>query len=467
MMSDESIKELCSKLVPINYLNISADAKKQRDKKIKELLEKRKLLQKGLDENSIEMFIREISLMDSNNYTNKCGVGEREGRIVCDLVRRRHFNFAHGIGRSGDISEIQPKATGSSLLNQLTNALCLDLIKMMGVRSAEKCIIFPMATGMTLTLALLTLKSKRFDANLVLWSRIDQKSCFKCILTANLVPIIIDTIKNDNDELHTNVEEFEKQIEIFGAGQILCIISTTSCFAPRGCDDIEALSKLSKKYDIPHLVNNAYGLQSTYFTHQIEQAQREGNIDFVVQSTDKNLLVPVGGCILFGFNQELINDVAKMYAGRGSSSSTLDVLMTLLHLGRDGYMKLVHERKEMFQYLKENLEKLAYQHDEKVIVNKRNPISMAMTLKSFNKNKVTMIGSMLFTRGISGARVVSTLENKTIDGYTFNQWGSHISNENNVPYITVAASIGITKNEIDDFIEKFDKVLLKVKNNES
>jgi O-phospho-L-seryl-tRNASec:L-selenocysteinyl-tRNA synthase len=402
--------------------------------------------------------------MDSNNFINKAGVGEREARIACDLVRKRHYNLAHGVGRSGDIIENQPKATGSSIMNQLTNELCLDLVRMMGVRSAEKCVLFPMATGMTMMLALLTLKAKRFDSNLVLWSRIDQKSCFKCIVAANLVPIIIDTIGQE-DELHTNVGEFENQINILGAENIVAIISTTSCFAPRGCDDIEALSKLSKKHGIPHLVNNAYGLQSTYLTHQIEQAQREGNIDYVVQSTDKNLMVPVGGSILFGFNTELVNDVAKMYAGRASSSQTLDVLMTLLHLGRDGYMKMVHERKEVFAYLQERLGILATKHNEKTIVNKRNPISMAMTLASFDRSKVTAIGSMLFTRGVSGARVVSTEENKTIDGHTFSGWGSHTVS-NGAPYITAAASIGVTKGEIDEFIEKLDKVLLKVRSNE-
>lgn len=39
-------------------------------------------------------------------------VGEREGRVVCPLVARRHYLLAHGIGRSGDIAAEQPKAAG-------------------------------------------------------------------------------------------------------------------------------------------------------------------------------------------------------------------------------------------------------------------------------------------------------------------------------------------------------------------
>lgn len=381
-------------------------------------------------------------------------------------MRRRHYSYGHGIGRSGDIEESQPKAAGSSLLNQLCNGLILDLIKMMGVRSVKKCILLPMATGMSLMLSLLTIKSTRMEAKYVLWSRIDQKSCFKCILSANLIPIVIDCQRND-DELDTNVAEFENQIHKLGSSNIVCIISTTSCFAPRGCDDIEALAVLSKKHNIPHVVNNAYGLQSTFLTHQIEQAHRTGNIDLFIQSTDKNLLVPVGGAIVAGFNKKLVEAVAKRYAGRGSSSQSLDVFMTLLSLGKNGFMQLVQDRKEMFIYLRQKLRNLSTRHNEKILITKRNPISIALTLEHFDKAKVSMIGSMLFTRGVSGCRVISTTESKAIEGHKFQGWGSHITSSNNVPYITASAAMGITKNDVDTFIDKLDKVLLKVRNNES
>lgn len=386
--------------------------------------------------------------------------------VILDLVRRRHYNLGHGIGRSGDIEECQPKAAGSSLINQLTNSLLLDLIRTMGIRSVKKCILLPMATGMSLMLCLLTLKSLRMDAKYVLWSRIDQKSCFKCIVTANLLPVVIDTIRNE-DELETNLDEFDNQINKLGAQNIVCIVSTTSCFAPRGCDNIEALAVLCKKHGIPHVINNAYGLQSTFLTHQIEQASRVGVVDLIVQSTDKNLLVPVGGAIVAGSNKKLVDSVAKRYAGRGSSSQTLDVFMTLLNLGKEGYSRLVQERKDMFVYLRQKLRNLSTRHNEKILITKRNPISIAMSLENFDKNKVSMIGSMLFTRGVSGCRIISTTEVKTIDGYKFQGWGSHISHSNNIPYITAAAGLGVTKMEVDSFIDKLDIVLLKVRNNES
>lgn len=37
--------------------------------------------------------------------------------------------MGHGIGRSGDLCENQPKAAGSSVVNKVTNAMVLDLIR--------------------------------------------------------------------------------------------------------------------------------------------------------------------------------------------------------------------------------------------------------------------------------------------------------------------------------------------------
>jgi len=48
-------------------------------------------------------------MMDSNNFLDNVGVGEREARIASRLVRRRHYGLAHGVGRSGDIAAVQPK----------------------------------------------------------------------------------------------------------------------------------------------------------------------------------------------------------------------------------------------------------------------------------------------------------------------------------------------------------------------
>src|SRR5579864_1716714 len=53
--------------------------------------------EKGWSEMEIEKFLLQISSMDSNNFPHNIGVGEREGRVICPLVFRRHFGFSHGI----------------------------------------------------------------------------------------------------------------------------------------------------------------------------------------------------------------------------------------------------------------------------------------------------------------------------------------------------------------------------------
>lgn len=55
-----------------------------------------------------------------------------------------------------------------------------------GVRSVANCFVVPMATGMSLTLCFLTLRHRRPKARYIIWPRIDQKSCFKAMITAGL-----------------------------------------------------------------------------------------------------------------------------------------------------------------------------------------------------------------------------------------------------------------------------------------
>jgi O-phospho-L-seryl-tRNASec:L-selenocysteinyl-tRNA synthase len=92
-------------------------------------------------------------------------------------------------------------------------------------------------------------------------------------------------------------------------------------------------------------VNNAYGLQDHAVCQSITQAAKKGRIDAVIQSTDKNFMVPVGGAIIAGPDEKFMNAIAKNYPGRASGSPVLDLFITLLSLGRNGYEKLLQERK--------------------------------------------------------------------------------------------------------------------------
>lgn len=258
----------------------------------------------------------------------------------------------------------------------------------------------------------------------------------------------------------TDVDAFRAHIQSIGAEQIVCIFSCTSCFAPRATDKVVELAALAATFDIPHLINNAYGLQSSHSVHQIEMACRSGRVDMYVQSTDKNFLVPVGGAIVASPNPTVISELAQMYPGRGSSSQTLDLLVTLLAMGRQGYLQLREERKGNFEYLKERLKELCGARPKvRVIESKDNRISIALALDIADDEVVTSIGAKLFKRHVMGVRAVPKRTIMDLEGTHFETWGSHTDDESMPAYLTVAAAIGMKRGEVDLFIDKLEAVL--------
>ncbi len=56
--------------------------------------------------------------------------------------------------------------------------------------------VLPVATGMALTLVLLSAKAAApRGAQYVVWSRIDQKTCLKSIMAANLTPVVVELLR--------------------------------------------------------------------------------------------------------------------------------------------------------------------------------------------------------------------------------------------------------------------------------
>ena len=100
------------------------------------------------------------------------------------------------------------------------------------------------------------------------------------------------------------MEGVAARIREVGASQVLCVLSTTSCFAPRGVDKLLELGRLCAELGVPHVANNAYGVQCAQCMKAITSASRHGRLDAFIQSTDKNFLVPVGGAILASCSAE-------------------------------------------------------------------------------------------------------------------------------------------------------------------
>ena len=128
-----------------------------------------------------------------------------------------------------------------------------------------------------------------------------------------------------NDELRTDKLRIEREILAQlpgGPEEVLAVITTTSCFAPRAADDVPAVAEICGKLGVPHIVNNAYGVQSSKCMHIIEEAGKADKgrrLDAFVQSTDKNLLVPVGGSIISGYDSEFVRNVSRNYPGKSST----------------------------------------------------------------------------------------------------------------------------------------------------
>lgn len=75
---------------------------------------------------------------------------------------------------------------------------------------------------------------------------------------------MIDNIQ-EGDVIKVDFEEMKRQIDkIENKKEILALLSVTSCFAPRESTSMEGFALLAKQRDIPHVANNAYGLQCSF-----------------------------------------------------------------------------------------------------------------------------------------------------------------------------------------------------------
>nr|CAD7580244.1 unnamed protein product [Timema californicum] len=92
-------------------------------------------------------------------------------------------------------------------------------------------------------------------------------------VVTGLQPVIIETVMS-GDELRTDLTAVEQQIVTLGSENVVCVLTTTSCFAPRASDSVEQVAVICARYNVPHIINNAYGLQSSRCMHIIQEAAR-------------------------------------------------------------------------------------------------------------------------------------------------------------------------------------------------
>lgn len=87
-VNNDANQRLCESLVSTSYVRQADEASKRQTKLFSQLVSNRKLPTDGWNEQVIESFLLELSQLDSNNFLDNCGVGEREGRVYSKLVQR-------------------------------------------------------------------------------------------------------------------------------------------------------------------------------------------------------------------------------------------------------------------------------------------------------------------------------------------------------------------------------------------
>ncbi|KAL8455730.1 hypothetical protein Emag_000455 [Eimeria magna] len=436
-MENESFDHVTD-ILGCTYTGIAREARKSRTCLVNSLLAQRQLPVEGWSSLEVKQFLFELSATDANSQIGQASVGEREGRVFSEV----------------------PKAVGSSLLYRLTSYLALHAVKICGIQAAARCLPVPLATGMSLSLCLSALRRLRPHADVVVISRIDQKSCIKAVSHAGLKLKVVDQLVGNDGALVTDLDAIQKAIAE-ATPRVLCVMSTTSSFAPRQPDLIPQIAEMCKRMDVFHLVNNAYGLQCSKCCALVEQACRVGQVDLVVSSCDKNFLTPVGGSLIYGPDPLLVANVSASYPGRASMSPILDLFITLLQMGQTGLQHLLRERKRLFLWFKEELVATCDPRGLRVLPSPHNKISIALDLSAFSKGgredtakAISFLGSQLFLRRCSGLRVVVPSTAVTeIAGYPFRSFGSHC--EYPVPYCSVACAIGADEKELRLFLERF------------
>eukprot|EP00584_Thalassiosira_punctigera_P002978 CAMPEP_0172535666 /NCGR_PEP_ID=MMETSP1067-20121228/7569_1 /TAXON_ID=265564 ORGANISM="Thalassiosira punctigera, Strain Tpunct2005C2" /NCGR_SAMPLE_ID=MMETSP1067 /ASSEMBLY_ACC=CAM_ASM_000444 /LENGTH=547 /DNA_ID=CAMNT_0013320607 /DNA_START=37 /DNA_END=1677 /DNA_ORIENTATION=- len=528
-MYADNIPALFSSLqIPDNHTSVGLSNLLSSNSQAKALFHHKRLPDHGWTDLQIQRLLFELSVLDTNcEETVKCqatagsggggfphrwtGAGEREGRIYSPLVSQRHFGLGHGIGRSGDVMEAQPKAVGSSALLRLTLRLTLDAVRRgAGLNGnvgkggktsgpASHGTLLPVCTGMSMALVLSGLRdrARKMDAtipengddgssikperNIVLWSRIDQKSCYKAVLSAGLKCIVLPTkVCPETDEVSTDLESLKEALDRYG-NSILAVLTTTSCFCPRVPDEVDKVAKMIRAWNlgrdgagVSHVINHAYGLQCQATNKLLNRACTIGRVDAIICSTDKNFLVPVGGALIMSPNSKVIESISKNYPGRASASPMIDLFITLLSMGLGGYKGILEERKRLTGLFRRRLEEVANVFGERILICPRNTISFGITLDNLvasldeandeseerqrkgRNREITQFGSMLFTRCISGTRVVPPDETKAISGHTFRGFGSSHEGYPRA-YMTAACAVGMGEDELNEFFVRLEK----------
>ncbi|HIP91395.1 MAG TPA: O-phosphoseryl-tRNA(Sec) selenium transferase [Methanothermococcus okinawensis] len=410
-------------------------------KYIEDILDHRRIPEKGIDEDKIRLLLKFLSLMDTDKDPKAIRVGEREGRWVSRIQEELVSGFCHGIGRSGSLIDPQPKAPGASAMYSLTNSILTSFLRNLGLKVYG--VGLPVATGLSLSLCLNALR-RMYNSNVAIYPYAAHKSPIKGIYLAGFKMRLVET-KLYGDSVQVDVGDIEDAIlQEIDIGNNPCVVSTLTFFPPRESDHIEEIAKICEEYNIPHVINGAYALQSRYYIERLRRAFKY-RVDAVVSSSDKNLLTPIGGGIVYSKNRDFLREISLSYPGRACATPVVNILVSLLTLGMRGYLKLMEEQRGCRDLLEKLLNDLAEKTGGKVL-NITNPISLSITVHS---DPVEIAGKLYNLRvtGPRGVRSTDKFATCYLHGYPYN-------------YIVISASLGVKEEDIIAVVEKLENILL-------
>jgi O-phospho-L-seryl-tRNASec:L-selenocysteinyl-tRNA synthase len=418
---------------------------------LKVLFEQKAVPQKPWSDAQIEFLLQGLSSMDTDKDDSASRVGEREARIASKLHLKTSGGFCHGIGRSGFLTAPQPKAPGGSIMYELANYLARDFLRKFGLPNVKGAIVVPLCTGMTLALALAALRPDWNDETfikkrVVIIPQLDHNSILKSLDLVGVAKKIVPG-KIYGDAVRIPIEDIKNSID----DTCYAILSFTSFFPPRENDDVKDISKIAEQNDLVHIIINAYGVQSPEWMKLIRSAIDAGRVDVIIQSTDKNVLTPVGGAILASKNTETIKRISQAYAGRASASPIVDFIISILSLGVEGYQNLLKEQQQNRILLEERLSLIASKINERVL-NIFNPVAVAISLNTLKKEQLFALGGALYNLRVTGPRVYDP---------SARMFGT-CTNSYKTPYIVMNAAIGATKEDIITAVDRFEKAYQQI-----
>ena len=433
--------------IPQNILNRGQLVLNDFLKPIKILFEQKNVPKEPWTDEQIDFLLQALSNMDTDKDENAARVGEREARIASKLHLNISGGFCHGVGRSGYLTAPQPKAPGGSIMYEISNYLARNFLKNFGLPNIKEAIVVPLSTGMSLALCLGALRlSLEPNKNKILLPRIDHKSLLKAIDLIGFEPKIVNG-KVYGDAVRVSIEDIKANLD----DKCFAIISITSFFPPREHDDIKEISKFANENGLIHIIINAYGVQSPEWMKLIRTAIDSGRVDAIIQSTDKNVLTPIGGAVIASPAKDIITKISQAYAGRASASPIVNFLISMLSLGINGYQNLLDEQKRNRALLEEKLKDIADKINEKIL-NVFNPVAVALSLKNLKKEQLYALGGALYNLRVTGPRVYNPFEDNfgvCCDTY-------------HTPYIVMNAAIGAKKSDIIKATERFVKAYNQV-----